>query len=468
MCEGGGHGHDHGDPWDRPRVLEDDRGHRLTTVGLDHVLGVARFVASQPEVRRTAAGFIGYGATAPGDRVLIAVDREYDPRIPEAVARALREKGARVDTITVDVGDDDVFDELDEIRVIMRREPWDRDPRRWEGIPWIEEMALRNGYTLLIHGKGGGIPNTSHRYEAIPWLQLEQFVSHATTFPRDVHTLINEKVWNTFREQGRGGKVHLTDPEGTDLTYTLWDEYFDGTRRGYGQVPWWGHVMGHAPTPILPQEDATGVVAGTMNHFSRPFRPIQVILQDGRVGSVNGGGGYGDAWRGMLSETGEIHYPSFPRPGLFWLWEIAIGTNPKIQRPAEIHRHSSGGMEWERRRSGIIHAGFGTRWRGSEEVWAGERGILYGHLHVHLMFPTLTVTTKRGEDLRVIDKGHLAVLDDPEVRALAARHGDPDALLHEEWVPDIPGISAAGRYEEYARDPAAWIYRGLRALQPGQ
>jgi hypothetical protein len=464
MCEGGGHGHDHGDPRDRPRLLEDDRGHRLTAVGLDRVLDVARFVAAEPEVRRTAAGFIGYGATAPGDRVLIAIDREYDPRIPDAVARALREKGARVDVITVDIGDDEVFDELDEIRVIMRREPWDRDPRRWEGIPWIEEMALRNGYTLLIHGKGGGIPNTPHRYEAIPWLQLEQFVSRATTFPRDVHTLINEKVWSTFRERGRGGKVHLTDPEGTDLTYTLWGDYFDGTRRGYGQVPWWGHVMGHAPTPILPQEDATGVVAGTMNHFSRPFRPIRVILQDGRVESVEGGGGYGDAWRAMLAESREVQYPCFPRPGLFWLWEIAIGTNPKIQRPAAIHRHSSGGMEWERRRSGVIHAGFGTRWRGSEEVWAGEHRILYGHLHVHLMFSTLTITTTRGEDLRVIDKGHLTVLDDPEVRDRAASHGDPDAMLQEEWVPDIPGISSGGRYEEYARDPAAWIYRGLRVL----
>lgn len=464
MCEGGGHGHYRGDAWEQPRVLEDDRGRRLTTVGLDRVLDVARFVASEPEVRRTAAGFIGYGATVPGDRVLIAVDREYDPRIPGAIARALREKGAKVDTITVDAGDDNLFDELDEIRVIMRREPWGRDPRRWEGIPWIEEMALRNGYTLLVHGKGGGIPTTPHRYEAIPWLQVEQFVSPATTFPRDVHTLINEKVWNTFRERGRGGTVHLTDPEGTDLTYTLWGDYFDGTRRGYDQTPWWGHVMGHAPTPILPQEDATGVVAGTTNHYSRPFPPIRVILQDGCVEGIESGGRYGDAWRAMLAETRKIQYPCFPRPGLFWLWEIAIGTNPKIQRPARIDRHSSGGMEWERRRSGVIHAGFGTRWRGSEEVWAGERGILYGHLHVHLMFATLTVTTTRGEDLRVIDEGHLTILDDPEVRNLAARHGDPDVLLHEDWVPEIPGVSTSGRYEEYARDPAAWIYRGLSVL----
>jgi len=419
----------------------------------------ARFLASEPEVRRTAAGFIGYGQTAAGQRVLIAVDREYDPRVPEAIARLLRERGARVDLLTVDTGADRDFDELDEVRVTVRREPWARSPRRWEGIPWVEELAARNGYDLLIHGKGGGIPVTPHRYEAIPWLRAEQFLSEATTFPREVHTLINQKLWDAFRLRGSGGRVRVTDPEGTDLTYTLWPDYFDGTRRGYGEIPWWGHVMGHAPTPILRQEDATGVVAGTTNHFSRPFPPVRVLLAGGRVEAVEGGGRYGDAWRDLLEEAGDVQYPCFPRPGLFWLWEIAIGTNPKIGRPSAIHRHSSGGMEWERRRSGIIHAGFGTRWRGPEEVWAGERGIVYGHLHVHLLFPTLSVTTPHGEDLRLIDRGHLTVLDDPEVRTVAARYGDPDRLLREDWTPDVPGISAEGSYDAYARDPAGWIYR---------
>jgi hypothetical protein len=431
----------------------------LTTISVDQMLPVAQFVASEPEVRRTAAGFIGYGATGEGHRVLIAVDREYDPRIPDAIARALRAKGARVDLITVDSGPDKTFDELDEIQVVIRREPWARNPRRWEGIPWVEEMALRNGYDLLIHGKGGGIPDVPHRYEAIPWLQAEQFVSSGTTFPRDVHTLINQKLWNAFRVRGRGGRLHVTDPEGTDLTYTLWPDYFDGRRRGYGDVPWWGHVMGHAPTPILPQEDASGVVAGTTNHFSRPFPTIRVVLQGGRVESVEGGGRYGEAWRELLREARDIQYPCFPRPGLFWLWEIAIGTNPKIARPTTIHRHSSGGMEWERRRSGVIHAGFGTRWRGSEEVWAGEQRIVYGHLHVHMLFPTLIVTTPRGEQLHLIEQGHLTLLDDPEVRTLASRHGDPDQVLREDWAPDLPGINAPGSYADYAREPAAWIYR---------
>jgi hypothetical protein len=450
----------------RPDVVEaGDR--RLEVTGLGAFLEVARRVAAEPEVRRTAAGFIGYGATREGDRVLIAVDTEHHPLIVEAVARALREKGARVDVITVDAGPDREFDELDEVRVIMRREPWARNPRRWEGIPWVEELALKNGYDLLVHGKGGGIPDVPHRYEAIPWLQPEQFLSPATTFPRDLHSLINRKVWAAFRELGRGGRVHLTDPEGTELTYTLWPEYFDGTRRGYGELPWWGHVMGHAPTPILPQEDATGVVAGTTNHFSRPFPPVRVTLQAGRVESVTGGGAYGAAWRELLEESRDTRYPCFPRPGLFWLWEVAIGTNPKISRPRRIDRLSSGGMEWERRRSGVIHVGMGTRWRGPEEVWAGERGLLYGHLHVHLLAPTLVVTTPRGEEIRVIEAGHLTALDDPEVRQLAAAHGDPDRLLSEDWVPEVPGVTAEGSYEEYARDPAAFIYRAVQAATGG-
>ena len=36
-------------------------------------------------------------------------------------------------------------------------EPWDKNPRRWEGMPFIEDFALRRGYHSLIHGKGGPI-----------------------------------------------------------------------------------------------------------------------------------------------------------------------------------------------------------------------------------------------------------------------------------------------------------------------
>jgi hypothetical protein len=425
---------------------------------VDDLLSYAREICRQEEVRRTAPGFIGYGSTKEGDRVLIAVDTHYDERVVAAVAGGLREMGASVDVVTVEVEADRPFTDTDEVDVIMRREPWTKRPRRWEGLPWIEELAAREGYDLLVHGKGGGIPNTKHRYEAMPWLQVAHFASEATVYPRDLHTLINLTTWNAFFDKGRGGRVHITDPEGTDFRYTLFPEYFDGTRRGYTETPWWGHILGHGPTPILPKEDASGVVCGTTSHFQKPFPRIRLTLENGRLEKVEGGAAYGDSWRALHEESKDTQYPCFPRPGLFWLWEVAIGTNPKIRRPPNIHLLSSGGFEWERRRSGIIHIGLGTRWRGAEEVWAGERGILYGHLHAHLFFPTLVIEPLQGREIVVVERGHLTSLDDPKVRDLAAKYGDPDRILRAEWSPGIPGIDAPGSYDDYAREPSRYIY----------
>jgi hypothetical protein len=358
------------------------------------------------------------------------------------------------------MGDPDrEFDYLDEVEVIMRREPWDKNPRRWEGMPYIEDFALRRGYDLLIHGKGGPIPKTDFRYEQIPWLRAEHFLQRSTTYPLDLHLLINKKTWDPIWEYGRGGRARLTDAEGTDITWTYWDEYYDGTRYGFSATPRNGHLFGHPVPPIIAKEDAAGVVAGTTSHFSRAFPQVRVELEAGQVVKVLGGAAYGDAWRGLLEESKRTQYPCFPRPGLFYLWEVAIGTNPKIVRPSHIERHSSGGFEWERRRSGVIHMGFGTLWRSAEEKWAGENGLLYGHLHIHLLFPTFAITTKSGRDYTIIRSGRLTALDDPEVRKLAEKYDDPDDLLREDWVPQIPGITAAGSYEEYARNPAQWIYK---------
>lgn len=424
---------------------------------MSHLLDVARHVAHQPEIRRTAAGFIGYGATKPGDRVLIGVDSQTDPDLPLAVATALREMGASVDIVTAQVEPDRRFEALDELRVSMRREPWANNPRRWEGLPWVEELARTRGYDLLIHGKGGAIPRVSHRYEGFPWVVRDHFDAPSNLFPRDVHRLINEKTWSRITSNA-GSRLHLTDPEGTSLSLTILAAPFtDAGRHDYGLTPKWGHLMAHPPTPIEREDDTTGVIAGTLSHFGRPFPRIEVAIENARMTGIRGGGDYGAAWQGLEDESRGTQYPSFPEPGLFWIWEIAIGTNPKIVRPANIEMLSSGGFEWERRRAGIIHCGIGTRWRSSEEVWAGERGLLYGHLHVHLMKPTLLVETPR-EEVPVIVDGRLAAYDDPDVRDLAAQYGDPDQLLHDDWISEIPGITVPGSYEDYARNPTPWVY----------
>ena len=381
----------------------------------------------------------------------------YPGEMGAGIAHALREQGASVDIVVAQVEADRDFEDLDEVRVAMRREPWVNNPRRWEGLPWVEELARSRGYDLLIHGKGGAIPKVSHRYEGFPWVVKDHFDVPSNLFPRDLHRVINERTWSRITDN-TGSRLHLSDPEGTRVSLTILDAPFrDTTRHDYGLSPKWGHLMAHPPTPIEASDDTTGVIAGTLNHFSRPFPRIEVDIENARMTGLRGGGAYGDAWRALDDEAKDTQYPSFPAPGLFWIWEIAIGTNPKIVRPSNIRKLSSGGFEWERRRAGVIHCGLGTRWRSSEEVWAGERGLLYGHLHVHLMSATLVVDTPKGE-VPVIEKGRLSAYDDPEVRDLAARYGDPDQLLHDDWVPEIPGITVEGDYESYARDPARFVY----------
>jgi len=424
---------------------------------VEQLMPFARFLCNQPGLSRPHVGFTAYGEIKRGDKVLFAVQNRVDPLIVEAMARAIREKGAKVVVIVDDLGPDQELEEDSEIETVIRRGPWYENPRLMgDPTPWVLELAVRGKYNLLIHGIGGPPPDIPCTVRSFNWAKTDQFASAATTFPKEVNIMINNKTWDMIWKQGRGGKVHLTDPEGTDLTWTLFDDYYDGRWGWRGEMPQYGHMTAFPYTPHPKHIDAVGVCCGTTQHIGAPFPSIKLTVQDGRVDKIEGGGKYGDAWRNVWEETKNVQYPCFPRPGLFWIMEQAIGTNVKIARQKDVHMIGSGAMMWERMRSGIIHTGWGTMWRAPEEVWAAENKIAYGHLHVHLLFPTLEVTTKNGKKLTVINRGRLTVLDDPEVRKVASKYADPDLLLKEDWVAPIPGISVKGKYEDYAKNPRAY------------
>jgi hypothetical protein len=71
-----------------------------------------------------------------------------------------------------------------------------------------------------------------------------------------------------------------------------------------------------------------------------------------------------------------------------------------------------------------------------------------------------------GSTELLIEDGRLKALDAPEVRELAARYGDPDAMLSEDWVPAIPGINMEGDYyKDYANDPTDWTLTELHICE---
>ena len=58
--------------------------------------------------------------------------------------------------------------------------------------------------------------------------------------------------------------------------------------------------------------------------------------------------------------------------------------------------------------------------------------------------------------------------DDAEVRALASRYGNPDEILKRDWIPELPGITVPGDYnEDYASDPGTYWTDWARSIFDG-
>ena len=67
----------------------------LRSADLSSLMPYARQLANSRENRDSHIGFVGYDKTSAGNKILIAVDREYDLNVPNAVAAALREKARK-------------------------------------------------------------------------------------------------------------------------------------------------------------------------------------------------------------------------------------------------------------------------------------------------------------------------------------------------------------------------------------
>jgi len=510
----GGHTHRHADlPGEyrrRPRPAAD--GGTTTTrrartpsfdTSFEHLVANARAVAttaSEKDQWGRSGNIPGYDVS-PGEDVLLVVDQTYEQTVVDAFVEAFHREGANVDVVSLDPADpeelhpwyderpgitypdepvDERFDELESARRPEERyargntmtKPTYFDPSGERFDHWWEDVA--NGYDLLVHGMGGPTPRDAptrpYRYERIPWRVKQDLAGNSASFPRDVWALIDEK---TAEVVTAAESMHLTDAEGTDLRWTNYVTDVYPRKRPC-------HVHGH---PLLPtsQLDTAGVIKGTTNHVTA-FPPIEVEIERGKVVDVSEGGEYGRLWHETLEamrehdgEYGELwreRYDEWKQgpgakydydyydgsPGMFWLWECAIGTNPKYGRPVGADLTKFSFPMIERMRAGVIHLGMGNI---PHEVAlkreAQARGLPWGHVHVHQLFPTLEATMADGRTVKVIDDGYLTTLDHPEVRELASRYGDPDEVLAVDWVADVPGISSEGEYADYADDPKAWL-----------
>ncbi len=456
------------------------------------LLAMARTVVRSPSRRETLRP--GYGIK-PGEKVLMVIPSDFSPLVADALAMAAREAGAEVDMLMLQAAGENP----EEMKGGVKEGPQDGtiegsrmlEPPRYETVGGATQLvqrgrvgsyalvlALGKGgrYDLVIEGSSGPQPVSSFRWERIPWDTVEKFVVSAG-FPGEVQDLIDQKIWDTLKNARR---VRVTDPEGTDLKWSIRPEYFARLKEAYDDpiyppgtydVVKRGHV---SLTPLfmaMAEGDAEGTVAGTMNHAG-VFPSVTLHVKGGQIARAEGGGRYGETINAALKKWAAVQYPGFPGPGIGWYIESALGTNPQRARVRKAVEGES--MLWERGRSGVIHFGFGV----STPVTAdntpamrkkvAEENVPGGHLHIHTYFNTIVVETSDGRTVTVADKGRITFLDDPEVRKLAAKYGDPDVMLREAWIPAVPGINVPGDYADYARNPAPWVIKDVENLRAAQ
>ena len=317
--------------------------------------------------------------------------------------------------------------------------------------------------------------------------------SQMTNYPGDVWQLAEEQVLEPLVYAER---LEITDPEGTnlwaDLTPDMAERWSQGAyqrghlymfpnqatgRFGYSFVEYPGFQQ-----KWLPREPITlinGTIAGTQGHGGF-FPRWEVIFKDGFIADVKGGGAQGAALKEFLNYPGlnDRIYPYHKTPGFWYLYEIAVGSHPKAFRsPQDLL--ATGDTLPERARSGVVHWGLGIRlWHDPDaptesKVWADfskKYNVPFDHgWHTHTYFTTYKLRLRNADKwVTLLDKGRMTSLDDPEVRALASRYGDPDYVLAEDWIPEVPGINAPGDYlKDYAQKSGEYSLKVLDSATKG-
>ena len=327
--------------------------------------------------------------------------------------------------------------------------------------------------------------------------------SKVPDFPGDVWRLVETK---TMESLGFADRLEVTDPEGTALAADLTPEVAQAWAKGVYQqghlymfpsqatgrwpyslikYPAYDNDKGFLPPALV---EATGVIASTNSHRATHPR-LEMYLDKGKVSEVVGGGWYGEGFRQLLNYPGtkDLTWPFFNQPGYWWLYEAGTATNPKyFKHPAEMlsqvppRELLRGGNLSERNVAGVIHWAVGTEAEHGPEVagkpspksieFGKKHNVPIGHaMHQHNVLPTYQVRIRgTGQWQTLIEHGNLASLSDPEVRALAARYGNPDDILRKDFVHPIPGITIAGKYDNYGKNPGEWWKKWAKEIEDGK
>ncbi len=481
-----------------------------TVTTIDPLMPSARLAARQ------IAGRTPLGLLKSGERLLLVVPDHQDPLVLQAVVKAMEERGVKM--VVFHAWDMEGLTEPQGKQNLTALKPFltfggdgwrevasDRIARFVPAALYQEAnpakppfppkhdaltgaVAYANAHPEIdrIMQGSGGRPRTARAFgKNAPkfvgsWTYEKQsdLLSKVPEFPGDVWKLVEEKVLDAvpFMES-----VHMFDAEGTDVRWSVTEEdaqkhakaaYLQGHIFLYPLQGSRGLLQAEFDKQVFP--DSSGVLAGCANHTAY-YPCVKTYIEHGMITRIEGGGRMGDLARIVLNapELKSAQYPDAPRPGYWYWFEAAVGTNPKYFRPLDVLVKGGPGRinTFERNRSGVFHFGMGLETLDKEaRKFCDEKNLPCDHAwHIHNYFMTYAAKL-RDEDttINIVDKGHLTPLDNAEVRALTSRYGNPDLILREEWIPGMPGINEPGDYQkDYAPDPWKHIRKSAEEIEKG-
>jgi leucyl aminopeptidase (aminopeptidase T) len=350
---------------------------------------------------------VNYGSVKKGEEVLVLTDPRVDPLVADAFAAAARDVGAKVTILTMGSMDLELprYVEQDIPKtvkaavcgadVLISATAYLIHPNdRWLNIPMME-TGLRIIYPMF--------PSVYH------------LASEFSRFPAEILYAMALRDYEIVR---KGTKLRITDPKGTDIVATISNTPDDFLAAGSGFNQRFGYQ--NRGTFVVPGtivggrfwSDINGVVYFDLIELvaKSPNKAPKWKVSNGYVEQVEGPGT--ELWTKMIKED--------KKAALFS--EIMWAYNPKMDL-AEVWPEN----EPVTRCGGVLHMAMGQP--ASRAHGKVEKASTHKHVHTHgvLVMPTVTVDDK----YTIIMEGHITALDDPKIREIAAKYGDPDKILAE-------------------------------------
>lgn len=378
----------------------------------------------------------------PGEEVLIVADTTSDRDVTEAYKIAFEIMGGHVSVLTLkSVGAGASAEE------ITRKALYGLWPKvAFHALSAADWCMNLTAFTDL-HGMFGtgqsyyGLKSITDIWEKYKTRMLsvvitnkEGLASDWATYPEQLLRYLghkaHEQVLKAVGSDMAKAKVRVIDPQGTDLFLEGFTMVTKSSLTSPEAKPF--YTFGTEMVGLKPLPTAEGVIVTTSIHTGW-VPELKMTVKGGKGVQIEGGGEVGILWtrdfekgKSAISKGRIAMFGDHPGPGVNWFEELMYGVHPKAFRSGYKYRWEGsdafGAWNGGTRRSGTLHFGFG----GGMDEW-------YRHRDLEVFFPTLTIN---GET--IIENGRLKILDDPAVREEAAKYGDPDYLLTEKWIPEMP------------------------------